>query len=86
MPILSLPASLTLTKGELIMQDMYPDTESLNHMLHLALKVVQEAPECRESRIAEVQRALHDQHLMLEAEVLTSRIMADPLHQAHCDL
>lgn len=68
------------------MHDMPPDTESQNEMIRFAQKTVQEAPECRESRIAEVQRALNDHHLMLNANVLASRIMADPLHQVHCDL
>ena len=69
------------------MQDMHPDTEAqnVNGMFRFAQEAVQEVPECRESRIAEVQRALNDHHLMLNAEVLASRIMADPLHQVNCD-
>jgi hypothetical protein len=47
---------------------------------------VREAPEYRESRIAAAKRALNDHHLMLNAEVLASRIMADPLHQVNCDM
>ncbi len=68
------------------MQDMHPDTESQGDVFRFAQKAVQEAPECRESRIAEAQRALNDHQLIPNAEVLASRIMADPLHQVHYDL
>ncbi|WP_143309137.1 hypothetical protein [Candidatus Entotheonella palauensis] len=70
------------------MQDMQPDTKSHHDddVFRFAQKVVQEMPECRESRIAEVQRTLNNHHLILNAEVLASRIIADPLHQVHCDL
>ncbi|WP_143300767.1 hypothetical protein [Candidatus Entotheonella palauensis] len=72
------------------MQDMHPDSEPENDceidMFRFAQQVAQQAPECRESRIADAQRALNDHHLMLNAEVLASRILVDPLHQAHCDV
>lgn len=68
------------------MQDMHPDTESQNDVLRFAQKAVQEAPECRESRIEEVQHALSNQQLMLNADVLAARIISDPLHQVHYDL
>ncbi len=58
MPILSLSASLNLVRGESIMQDMYPDTESQHELFRFAQKAVQDVPECRESRIAAAQRAL----------------------------
>jgi hypothetical protein len=72
----------------MIMQDMQPDIESpnKNDMLRFAQKAVREVPECRELRTTAAQCALHDHHLMLNAEVLASRIMADPLHQVHCDV
>ncbi len=69
-----------------MMQDMHPDTDPQDDVFRLAQKVAREAPECRESRIAEVQRALNDHQLVLNAEVLASRIMADPLHQVHVAL
>jgi hypothetical protein len=68
------------------MQDMHPDTESPSEMFSFARKAVQEAPECREARIVEAQRALNNHNLMLHAEVLASRIIEDPLHQVHCDV
>ncbi len=86
MPIFRLPASLTLVRDESIMQDPHPDTESQRELLRLAQKAVQDLPECRESRIADVQRALDGQTLMLKADVLASRLLADPLHHVHCDL
>ncbi len=52
-------------------------------MTRFAQQAVHDVPECRESRIAEVQRALRDHQLMLNADVLASRIVADPLNQAH---
>lgn len=72
------------------MHDTQPDTgsqnENENKMVRLAQKAVQEAPESRALRIAQAKRALNDHNLMPNAEVLASRIMADPLHQAHCDM
>jgi hypothetical protein len=72
------------------MHDTQPDTgsqnENENKMIRLAQKAVQEAPESRALRIAQAKRALNDHNLMPNAEVLASRIMADPLHQAHCDM
>ena len=70
------------------MQDMHLDIESQHatEMCRFAQEAVREAPECRESRIAAAKRALNDHHLMLNAEVLASRIMADPLHQVNCDM
>jgi hypothetical protein len=70
------------------MQDMYSDTESHteNDLVRFAQKAVREVPECRASRIAEAQRALNSHRLMLNAEVLASRLIADSLHQAHCDM
>jgi len=70
------------------MQDMHPDIESQNaqDMYRFAQEVMREAPECRESRIAAAKCALNDHNLMLNAEVLASRIMADPLHQVNCDM
>ena len=71
------------------MQDLQPDTASHkpNESFYIALakKVIQEAPECRESRITAAQRALNDHRLMFSADILASRIVADPLHQVHCD-
>ena len=72
------------------MHDTQPDTGSQNEienkMIRLSQKDVQEAPESRALRIAQAKRALNDHNLMPNAEVLASRIMADPLHQAHCDM
>ncbi len=68
------------------MQDMHPDTESQDAILRFAQQAVQEAPDCRESRLVEARRALNDQDLMLDAEALASRIIADPLHQVHCEM
>ncbi len=85
MPILSLLASLTLARSEWIMQDIHLNTEFQHKMFRFAQNAVQEAPECRESRVAEAQDALKNHSLMLDAAILASRIMADPLHQVHCD-
>jgi hypothetical protein len=76
------------------MHDTQPDTGSHNEnenknenkMIRLAQKAVQEAPESRALRIAQAKRALNNHNFMPNAEVLASRIMADPLHQAHCDM
>jgi hypothetical protein len=70
------------------MQDMHPDTESQNpnDMFRFAQEAVWKAPECREARIAAAQRALSDDQLMLNAEVLASQVMADPLHRVNCDV
>jgi hypothetical protein len=87
-PILSLSAFLILIRSEWIMQDMHPDTESPNpnDMFRLAQEAVRKAPEYREARIAAARRALSDDQLMLNAEVLASQVMADPLHRVNCDV
>lgn len=70
------------------MQDMHPDTEPHNpsDMFRFAQEAVRQAPECREARIAAAQRALSDGQLMLNADVLASQVMADPLHRVNCDV
>lgn len=61
------------------MPDARPQYPTPNDDIHLVRKIVHEAPEVREDRIAAVKRALQQGTLRLDASTLADRILADPL-------
>jgi anti-sigma28 factor (negative regulator of flagellin synthesis) len=63
------------------MYDVGSQHPMYNHDLHIARKIVHEAPEVREDRIAAAKRALQQGTLTLDASTLADRILADALLQ-----
>jgi anti-sigma28 factor (negative regulator of flagellin synthesis) len=64
-----------------IMHDAHPQDPTHDHDTRMARKIAQEAPEVRKDRIAAAKRALQQGTLMLDADTLADRILADPLQQ-----
>jgi anti-sigma28 factor (negative regulator of flagellin synthesis) len=63
------------------MHDAHPQNLTHDHDMLTARKIAQEAPEVRKDRIAAAKRALQQGALMLDADTLADRVLADPLQQ-----
>jgi len=50
-----------------------------NRDIHMVRKAAQEAPEVRQNRVAAAKKALQQDKLMLDADILADRLLADPL-------
>lgn len=62
------------------MNDAYDNKTARDYELQLTRKIVQDAPDVRDDRIAAAKRALRDGALMLDADALAAQILTDPHH------
>ena len=62
------------------MNDAHDNPVARDYDLHLAHKIVHDAPEIRKDRVAAAKRALRNGTLMLDADTLATQMLTDPHH------